>query len=370
MDILKKMLGKISLKNYIIFESNPDFSDSSYWLYKYLVENTDIFKTYKCIWFVADYSQKRNLLCDNPIVCVDSTGNGLLVKLRRIYYHYFSKVIIVCNRPIKKMREDQLRIYLTHGMPLKIPDEYFRGIGTCDLLTVTGEWFIDFFKKYVKRECIQVLGLPRNDIFEYAKEEKDNYIVWMPTFRQHKSVVNNRIVNRFPLGIPILKNENEIKQIDTFLQNHGIKLMLRPHPAQDLSVLKIDKTDNIVIADDIYLSSIGESLYSFLARSMALITDYSSVYFDYLFLDRPIALTFEDIEEYSSQWQLIYDDLRKELPGVHINSTDELQNFILELISGIDSTRSERENLIMRMGIKKTESCMLITRYIMNKLNT
>ena len=369
MNLLLKILGKTKLKNYIIFESNPDFSDSSFWLYKYLVENTNVFKSYKCIWFVADYSNKKNLLCDNPITCVDSTGSGLFVKLKRFYYHYFAKAIIVCNRPIHKLREDQLRIYLSHGMPLKIPDEYYKGIGNCDLLTVTGEWFADFFTRYVKKESIQVLGLPRNDVLVNATAKKDNYVVWMPTFRQHKSVKNNRIENLFPLGLPLLKNENDILRIDTFLQNHGIVLMLRPHPAQDLSVLKIDRSENIVIADDSYLNSIGESLYSFLSHSMALITDYSSVYFDYLLLDRPIALTLEDIDEYTTQWPLILKKKKKELPGIHINNIDELEEFILELLSGIDRMKSERESLIEHMGIKKTESCLLITRYLMEKLN-
>ena len=177
MNLLLRILGKNRLNKYIIFESNPDFSDSSFWVYKYIVENTSIFKSYKCIWFIADYSKRKNLLCNNPITCVDSTGQGIFTKIKRLYYHYCAKAIIVCNRPIKKMREDQLRIYLSHGMPLKIPDAYFRGIGNCDLLTVTGEWFADFFSKYVNKDSIQVLGLPRNDVLLNAKEDKENYIV-------------------------------------------------------------------------------------------------------------------------------------------------------------------------------------------------
>ena len=42
----------------------------------------------------------------------------------------------------------------------------------------------------------------------------------------------------------------------------------------------------------------GLSVYALLRNADALITDYSSAYFDYMLLNRPIAFTVEDIEEY------------------------------------------------------------------------
>ncbi len=362
MRVFKRLLNVIPLKKYVIFESNPDFSDNSYWLFKYLAERTSFFSDFKCIWFISDKRNKVNQLFDVPVICVDNYSGKICARLIRFYYTFFSKYIIDCNRYIYKRRSGQKRIYLTHGMPLKIPYEYLEDIGDVDLLPILGTCFVDFFSKYVRKENIKVYGLPRNDVFLESKASLEKYIVWMPTYRQHRN--GNGIQSKFPLGIPVFNSKEELELIDCFLEKKGLRIMLRPHPAQNLTLINIKNSRNIIIADDEYLKSIGETLYSFIAHSAALITDYSSVYYDYLLLDRPIGVTFQDADDFSAKWPLFYKDIQKDLPGEKIFNIKDLKKFITNINCEIDSTRNERNNFLKKNGIKNNNACELIVEYM------
>src|SRR5690606_37570334 len=55
-----------------------------------------------------------------------------------------------------------------------------------------------------------------------------------------------------------------------------------------------------------------------------LITDYSSVFFDYANLRRPMIFFVYDIEEYRDTLRGFYFDLEKKAPGALVKTTDEL----------------------------------------------
>ncbi len=63
-------------------------------------------------------------------------------------------------------------------------------------------------------------------------------------------------------------------------------------------ILQTKKTDNLHILEDNYLRDKRLDLYEVVNAADLLITDYSSIYFDYLLLDRPIIFTPLDLEEY------------------------------------------------------------------------
>ena len=52
-----------------------------------------------------------------------------------------------------------------------------------------------------------------------------------------------------------------------------------------------------------------------LGSSDALITDYSSVYFDYLLLDKPIGFTVDDMELYIKDRGFIFNNPEEYMPG-------------------------------------------------------
>ena len=63
---------------------------------------------------------------------------------------------------------------------------------------------------------------------------------------------------------------------------------------------------NIHLLTEEIISEQYDTLYTFLGTTSALITDYSSVFLDYYLLNRPVAFTINDYEEYKRQNVVLY----------------------------------------------------------------
>jgi CDP-glycerol glycerophosphotransferase len=77
--------------------------------------------------------------------------------------------------------------------------------------------------------------------------------------------------------------------------------------------------------------------------SNILITDYSSVFFDYLNTNKPILFYTYDLEEYRDQLRGFYLDFEKEAPGPLCLNEDALY----DAITNIDEVREEYQNIYM-----------------------
>ena len=72
-------------------------------------------------------------------------------------------------------------------------------------------------------------------------------------------------------------------------------------------------------------------------------TDYSSVYFDYLLLDRPIIFLNADADIYASERGFLLEPLEQWTPGVAVCHTKELQLEISSILSGKDDFKEKRK---------------------------
>jgi CDP-glycerol glycerophosphotransferase len=68
-----------------------------------------------------------------------------------------------------------------------------------------------------------------------------------------------------------------------------------------------------------------------------LITDYSSVFFDYANLKRPILYFTYDLEKYENVLRGFYIDIHSEVPGPLLKTTDE----VIDAILNIDDLKEE-----------------------------
>ena len=82
-----------------------------------------------------------------------------------------------------------------------------------------------------------------------------------------------------------------------------------------------------------------------LAKSDALLTDYSSVYYDYLLCDKPIGAVWEDIERYRRNpgFAVDIDYIMKGAKKIY--NMEELLTFITDISSGNDILKSERKEI-------------------------
>lgn len=356
--ILKNLIYNLPLhlKDYIILESNPDLSDNTYALYKILLKNK-VNEKYKLFWFVNDKSMYKNIKIKN-VYFVNCFGKTTFFqKLKKLYINIKAKYIIDCNKLVYKKNKKQKRLYLGHGMPYKKVTEYCNLIGETDYILSLSDFFNDNLSNLylTDKSKIVSLGFPRNDyLFSKTKNIKtifkdknyDKIIVWLPTYRQRKNKNTSlNMENSYKLGIPVVYNIEMLKNLNNLLKNFNMLLVLKPHPAQDLSVLKTEKLSNFIVLTDQFLDKENIGLYEFLGQTDGLITDYSSVYYDYLLVDKPIAITTDDLEEYKKIFDFVYDDIFDVIKGEYINNFDDLKTFLNNVSNGNDVAQEERENM-------------------------
>ncbi len=149
---------------------------------------------------------------------------------------------------------------------------------------------------------VVICGQPRCDVLykenpHYAFGEYRKLILWAPTFRK-SSVTGYSDSTADDNLVPVLKKE-DFAEINSKLRELGVKVVVKLHPLQDLDQYHTTDLDHFVLLSHQEFVRRKMDLYKFMAQSDALITDYSSIFIDYLLLDRPIAFTEDDMDDYT-----------------------------------------------------------------------
>lgn len=348
-------------KNKIVFESSPDFSDSSKVLYDYLIKNRP--NKYKYIWLVNEpekFNSEKNLIyldINKPY------------SIKYIYNIASSKHLFFCNQEIRWVNLNKQNVVsLTHGIPIKsckgkFPKEttfnYLVATSKKELPIIASEYCCDESKCFIA-------DLPRNDLLfqKNAEAEKlvkkyNKVIVWLPTYRKHKNVDILDSVNENV--IPLL-NEEDLNKLNKKLEKNNNLLILKFHPAEDLSKLKKISFTNILILSQEEFSKMNIHLYSLLAYSDGLITDYSSVSLDYILKNKPIAYIIDDLDEYKSNRGFCIENINDIIAGPKIKKSSELMKFIDDVTNNKDEYEQDRKRVLeFYHKYKKTDICKLFT---------
>lgn len=354
--VCKWILKLLPIRNYILMESSPDFSDNVKTLLEHLIKN-NVNKRYKIIWLLNKNKTDLYPNIKNIIFCERNSKN-ILKKIKCLYYEYSAKIIIDCNVYVYKRRNKQIRIYLGHGMPMKVTTMYSGQVGECNYILSLSDFFINSLSKIykTKKEQIISLGYPRNDELIIYRNKDINLdsswkskkiIVWLPTYRKHSNKESNiNVSSKFIYGIPCFEREQEFMEINTLLKKNNILLLIKLHPAQDMNDLESFKNTNLQFITDNDLQILGITLYQLLSKSSALITDYSTVYYDYLLTQNPIGLAISDLDDYIEKVGIIYNNYYDAIKGEYIYSIKDLKRFIINVSLNIDIKKDEREELM------------------------
>ena len=351
-NILKKLMNIIPLKDKVVLESNPDLSDNTYSLFNKMIERGYNNK-YRFYWLVQKPEEFSTIDIKNVYIR-EWNPSSFINKLKKLWLLYTSKYIIVCNKYIEKRRDEQVVVALGHGTILKSVKQYKMIGADCDFTLCPSEYFIPIYCDQLKLQEHQMLvsGYPRNDLIFSSKEkinkvlnlkQGSKVIIWMPTFRKQKNSGRVDSDFDFKLGIPIIYDEEALKEVNDYLVQNNTVLMLKLHPAQDTSIIKASSLSNLIILTDEMLGKSGVKLYEILSDTDALITDYSSIYYDYLLLDKPIGVTLDDFEEYTKKNGFPFENVLDILKGEYIYNKDDLIKFIKNVNQGIDEKRADRQ---------------------------
>ena len=171
-----------------------------------------------------------------------------------------------------------------------------------DILVATSELTREILAKAFRLPTDSVLscGFPRNDVFFDQKkgDEKDIFkCIYMPTFRGGKNTECNLFET---YGFNFEKMEAEFVK-------HNIQLVLRMHPVNKppFHLVEQIKHSSVIKFDA------GEDIYQSINQYDCLITDYSSIYFDFLLSNKPIVFAPFDLEEYKKRERSLYFDFEE-----------------------------------------------------------
>ena len=342
LSIINKWIPKDD--NRILLYSNFDFRDNLRYLYEYIID-----KGYNNKYrIIRSYQGKEIGVLPNNVRDV-SNFKAIFEFMRAGHVYYaFGKLPIYPS-------DKQIVIQLWHGSPFKGMDA---GVRTARRTKPYYTYYFaasDFFRKAVNiayscdDDHIAICGNPRNDVL-YENSAKydigidgDKIIIWMPTFRKSK-YVGYSDVNQQNSIVPFFTNEELIAFNET-LRALSVGLIIKIHPAQDLDLFKNIQLSNIVVlSHDIFVNK-GFDLYRLLPQTDALITDYSSVFYDYMLLDKPIAFTMEDFEEYKTKRGFIMDDPEELMAGHKIRNKQDIIDFIRDISEGKDIWKDKRNEI-------------------------
>ena len=188
-----------------------------------------------------------------------------------------------------------------------------------------------------KDEQMLLVGNIRNDELFKRKEEKK--IIWMPTYRNSKNYHDSQAALIFSL------EEEDFQNIEELLSNYGYQLYIKLHPLEE-SRLQFEMNASTIhlLTEDIISEQYG-TLYTFLGTTSALITDYSSVFLDYYLLNRPVAFTINDYEEYKEKRGFVFEDVKSLMVGSVIRDSHDLLDFLESVMKSEDPYMDERKNV-------------------------
>lgn len=357
----------LPMNDEILLESHPDLTCNTWPLFQYMLKEK-LNEKIRITWMVNDpqkYKHKYDHL--KNISFMEIKPQGLWHSLKKYLRCNRAKCIITSNRFVSKkyVGRKQLNIYLDHGSPLKDCKEIYKMENfSCDYYIAQGSFFIEAIMDQYNLSKGQVicLGLPKNDeLFSKINNIErlyndvlkfDKIIIWVPTFREHMNKTRIDVNTHFPLGIPILYTEQDVRSLNLFLDNKNVLLIIKPHPAQDLSVLKDYNVSNIrfLYNRDLEVSNIQTN--ELLAQTDAMIGDYSSIYWDYLLLNKPIGITLDDYEQYKAQMGFAFNKPLDVLIGEYIYNTKDLINFIKNVSDNIDIKQKDREKYLREVQVE------------------
>lgn len=121
--------------------------------------------------------------------------------------------------------------------------------------------------------------------------------VWLPTYRA--SVTGDVRVDGEE-GKSIFSGGVDLARVDDLCARHQVLCVVKPHPMAKVSAEAFAAFRSLIYLDDAALAARGLSLYELLGASDLLITDVSSVYFDYQVLGKPVLLYCPDLRQYAA----------------------------------------------------------------------
>ena len=334
----------------ILFESKPDFADNARPVYEEFLRRR-LNKDFYLLWMDKN-GEPVTLAQDGSVVSLLQEWTGLKRQLRLASLSQHVSAVVCCNRVHFPTDPTKTTVfYLSHGTPMKRLRGYYDLPQYIDFVLAASKDVapICAYEFNVSPEKVFSLGFPRNDVFAVPSRDIrpmlvtdcSRVIVWYPTYRQN---LKGKITGSTH-ALPVINDPEAAARLDHAAREAGVLIVLKPHFAQDTSLIRDLGLNNIRFIDDSFFTEHQITSYQFVNSCDAMITDYSSIYFDYLLADKPIAVTWDDLEEYRRDPGFAVDLERLLKGAVKAYNVDDLISFIQDVAAGQDVLQADRRRI-------------------------
>ncbi|MBH9966633.1 CDP-glycerol glycerophosphotransferase family protein [Bacillus enclensis] len=337
------IVGKLPAdKKLVMFESflGKQYSCNPRAIYEYLKENHP---EYKLVWsvdkrYAADFEEKNLPYIERFSV------KWLFHMARARYWVSNSRLPLWIPKPahtiylqtwhgtpLKKLAMDMEEVHMPGTNTEKYKRNFYNESRNWDYLISPNAYSTEIFKRAFQfdKEMIES-GYPRNDYLlhhnneETIKQVKERLnlpldkkiLLYAPTWRDNEFYGKGRY--KFDIKLDLEKMREELG--DEYI------IILRMH------YLISESLDLSPFEGFAYNYSHHEDIRELYLISDQLITDYSSVFFDYANLKRPMIFFAYDIASYRDQLRGFYFDFENEAPGPIVKTTDQ----VIEQVKHLD----------------------------------
>lgn len=344
----------IKKTSWVISERGKDARDNGYHFYKYLKTT----HPEKKVYYIIDKKSADYHKVKDDAVQYGSLKNYWVVATAKkiISSHYAlclpdigSKLFAICGLGKKFY-------FLQHGIIYNDLSFLYKKNAPMKLFCCGAkpeyEWVKSRFGH--EDEVVQYTGLARYDALLTTQESKKQILV-MPTWRKGIKDEASFFKSSF---YEIWQNFLTNKTLNDLLKENGFKLIFYPH-FELQKYLKSFSFDN----DCVQLASFEEyDVQTLLKESALLITDYSSVFFDFAYMKKPLIYFQFDYEDfYSNHYQRGYFDYEEHGFGKVCADYDSVINEVIDRFeNGVKIADTYASRIDNFFDMRDTNNCKRI----------
>ncbi len=258
---------------------------------------------------VKNHEIKFSSLTSDEYISALATAKFIYTDTTLPFYYIKKKNQVVVNTwhgtPLKKLGFDVEKLGYKSSVNVQ------KNLKLADFIFLPNEFTINVFKKSysLSGENIYLMPNPKSDyLFKEVKENSRKKVLFMPTWRD-ELIENQKVLDRIAY---IIKNIDSEKY-DVRVKLHPIASNKFPNLEEKYNFKELDNSDN---------------LYEELNSVDILISDYSSIIFDFSLKNKPIILDIFDYEQYKES-RGFYLDIEK-LPFQLVKTKKDLLKAIEE----------------------------------------
>ena len=254
-----------------------------------------------------------------------------------------------------KVKKDTRLVQLWHGtgaikkFGLECEEGWIKSLGRATNENTThfivgSSWMKEIYKTAfgAKEDKIFNIGCPRTDIFfnkriiqerrnefiqEYPELYKKKLILYAPTFRDNENDADE---------IKILDIDKMMSNLD---DDYILGIRLHPHLANKVNLNKYFQEN---YHNRVFDFSLYDKLNTLLICCDILITDYSSIIYEYALLEKPMIFYSYDLDKFEKSGRGFYENYKSIVPGPIAFKTEEIIDIIR---NGITASQANDEFL-------------------------